>query len=95
MTKNENLLRGVVAALMIVGVVACATVATPPRVLLAKNDHTALETWHVKEAAYLRQRAKDMMVMAEEYQKNPGPSTRSVNLSKIDVAQHCQTLAEI
>jgi len=33
--------------------------------------------------------------MAEEYQKNPGLSTRGVVSSKIDMIQHCQTLAAI
>jgi len=34
-------------------------------------------------------------VMAEEYQKNPGLSTRGVVSNKIDMVQHCQTLAAI
>ena len=54
----------------------------PPRDLLVRNDHAGLEAWYLKEAADLRQRAKEMMVMAEEYQKNPGPSTRGVVPSK-------------
>lgn len=95
MTKNRNLLRGVVAALMMVGVVACAVIASPPQDLVAKNDHAGLETWYVKETAHLRQRATDMLVMAEEYQKNPGPNTRGVVSSKIDMVQHCRTLAAI
>ena len=93
MTKNGNLLRGVVAALMMVGVARFLIIASPPQDLVAKNDHAGLETWYVKETAHLRQRAKDMMVMAEEYQKNPGSSTRGVYSSKIDMVQHCQTLA--
>ena len=93
MTKNRNLLRGLVAVLMMVGVVACAVIASPPQDLVAKNDHAGLETWYVKEAAHLRQRSKDMLVMAEEYQKNPGPSTRGVASPKIDMVQHCQSLA--
>jgi len=95
MRKNWKFLRGVVAVLMMVGVVACAVIASPPQDLVAKNDHAGLETWYVKEAAHLRQRAKDMLVMAEEYQKNPGPSTRGVVSSKIDMVQHCQTLSAI
>ncbi|WHZ24339.1 MAG: hypothetical protein OJF47_003451 [Nitrospira sp.] len=93
MIKKKNLLRGIVAVLMMVGVVACAVMASPPQDLVAKNDHAGLETWYVKEAAHLHQRAKDMLVMAEEYQKNPGPSTRGVLSPKIDMVQHCQTLA--
>ncbi len=95
MTQRRNILRGIVAALMMVGVVACAVIAGPPQDLVAKNDHAGLETWYVKEAAHLRQRAKDMLVMAEEYQKNPGLSTRGVVSNKIDMVQHCQTLAAI
>jgi hypothetical protein len=95
MMKNRSLLRGAVVALMMVGVVACGVIASPPQDLVAKNDHAGLETWYVKEAAHLRQRAKDMLVMAEEYQKNPGPNTRGVVSSKIDMVQHCQTLAAI
>ena len=95
MTKSGNLLRGVMAALMMAGVVACAVMASPPQDLVAKNDHVGLETWYVKETAHLRQRAKDMLVMAEAYQKNPGPSTRGVLSPKIDMVQHCQTLAAI
>ncbi len=95
MTKKWNMLRGVMAALMVAGVVACAVIASPPQDLVAKNDHAGLETWYVKEAAHLHQRAKDMLVMAEEYQKKPGPATRGVVSSKIDMVQHCQTLATI
>ena len=95
MMKNRSLLRGAVVALMMVGVVACAVIASPPQDLIAKNDHAGLETWYVKEAAHLRQRATDMLVMAEEYQKNPGLSTRGVVSNKIDMVQHCQSLAAI
>lgn len=95
MTKKWNILRGVMAALMVAGVVACAVIASPPQDLVVKNDHVGLEAWYVKEVAHLRQRAKDMLVMAEEYQKNPGLSTRGVVSSKIDMVQHCQALAAI
>jgi hypothetical protein len=56
MAKNGNLVKGVVVALMMVGVVACAVTDTdsPPQDLVAKNDHAGLETWYVKEAAHLR-----------------------------------------
>lgn len=95
MTPNGNLLRSVAVVLMMVGVVACAVIASPPQDLVAKNDHVGLETWYVKEAAHLRQRAKDMLVMAEEYQKNPESGSRGVMSSKIDMVQHCHTLAAI
>lgn len=93
MTKHENLLKGLVAALMMVGVVACTVTDSPPQDLVAKNDHAGLETWYVKEAAHLRKRTKDMMAMAEEYQKIHEPSTPGAVSAKIVLVQHCQTLA--
>ena len=95
MRRNWNFLRGVAAVLMMVGVVACAVIASPPQDLVAKNDHAGLEAWYVKETAHLRQRAKDMLVMAEEYQKNPEAASRGVLSPKIDMVQHCQSLAAI
>lgn len=96
MRKKGNLLIGMVAALMMmVGVVGCAVIASPPQDLVAKNDHAGLEAWYVQETAHLRQRAKDMTVMAEEYRKNPGLSTRGGLSSKVDMVQHCQALAGI
>ena len=96
MTKQGNLLNGIVAAVIMVGVVAC-TVTTDtdsaPQDLVAKNDHAGLETWYVKEAAHLRKRTKDMMAMAEEYQKIQGPSTPGAVSAKLVLVQHCQTLA--
>ena len=91
MTKNGNLVKGVVVALMMIGVVACT--ATDPEDLAAKNDHAGLETWYVKEAAHLRQHTKDMTAMAEAYQKIQGPSTPGAISAKIVLVQHCQTLA--
>jgi len=92
MTKKWNILRGVMAALMVAGIVACATIASPPQDLVAKNDHAGLETWYVKEAAHLRKRTKDMMAMAEEYRKLP--SRPGSGPAKILLVQHCQTLVE-
>lgn len=93
MRKHRNLLRGIGAILVMVGIVACGTVESPPRDLVARNDRAALDAWYVNEAAHLRQRAKDMTLMAEEYEKNPGPDTRGVMSPKIDMVQHCQALA--
>ena len=95
MTKNGKLLRGVVAALMMVALVACSENSSPPQGLVAKNDHAGLETWYVKEAAHLRKRAKDMMVMVEQYQQLHGPSTPGAVSAKFVLVQHCQTLATI
>ena len=93
MTQMWSILKGVVGTLIVLAVVACAVIADPPMDLVVKNDHAGLEAWYVKEAVHLRQRAKDMLAMAGEYQKNPGPSTRGVLSHKIDMVQHCQALA--
>ncbi len=93
MTKNRTVWSGLIAVLMMVGVVACAVIASPPQDLVAKNDHAGLEAWYVKEAAHLRQRAKDMLVMAEAYQKNPESGSRGMLSPKIDMVQHCHSLA--
>ena len=96
MTKNGNLLKSVVAALMMVGVVACTVpsdIDNVPQDLVAKNDHVGLEAWYVKEAVHLRKRAKDMMAMAEKYQKIQGPSTSGAVSAKFVLVQHCQALA--
>ena len=97
MTKNVSLLRGFVAALMIAGVVACSENSSPPQALqdlVAKNDHKGLETWYVKEATHLRQRSKDMTVMAESYRKIQAAKTPSDVPARIILVQHCQTLSE-
>ena len=47
----------------------------------------------MKEAAHLRKRTKDMMAMAEVYQKLHGSSTPGAVSAKIVLVQHCQTLA--
>jgi hypothetical protein len=93
MTKIGNLVKGLVAALMMVGVVACTVTDSPPQDLVAKNDHAGLEAWYVKEAAHLRKRTKDMMAMAEQYQKIQGPSTPGAVSAKFVLVQHCQALA--
>lgn len=85
--------RGMLWGLVLGGLVACAMVPGPPQDLVAKNDHAALAAWYDKEAAHLRQHAKDMIVMAEEYQKRPDASTRGVVSQKIDLVQHCESLA--
>jgi hypothetical protein len=96
-TKNVSLLRGFVAALMIAGVVACSENSSPPQALqdlVAKNDHKGLETWYMKEATHLRQRSKDMTVMAESYRKIQAAKTPSDVPARIILVQHCQTLSE-
>ena len=86
---------GVLWGLVLGGLVACAMIASPPEGLIAKNDHVALAVWYDKEAAHLRQHAKEMMVMAEEYRKNPGYSNREAVSPKTNFLQHCEGLANM
>lgn len=47
MTKKWNLVKGVIVALMMVGVVACTVpsdIDSAPQDLVAKNDHAGQET---------------------------------------------------
>lgn len=85
---------GVLWGLVLGGLVACAMIASPPEGLIAQNDHVALAVWYDKEAVHLRQHAKEMMVMAEEYRKNPSRTHASGGgiSHKIDLAQHCDAL---
>ncbi|MBA2486433.1 MAG: hypothetical protein H0V35_10115 [Nitrospira sp.] len=92
MTQRGNLLRGIVAILVMVGVVACATVASPPQDLVAKYDHAGLEAWYVKEAAGLRWNAEEMRQMRDMYAK---PSYQlSSKESKRELIAHCQLFIE-
>ena len=96
MIKNGNLVKGVVAALLMVGIVACTVpsdIDSVPQDLVAKNDQAGLEAWYVKEAAHLRKRTKDMTAMAERYQQLQGPSTPGDVSAKFVLVQHCQALA--
>ena len=90
--RKRTIQLGALWGLVLGGLVACAMIASPPEGLIAKNDHAALAGWYDKEAAHLRQHAKEMMVMAEEYRTDPGPSTRGVVSPKIDLLQHCEGL---
>ena len=85
--------RGVLCGLLLGGVVGCAMIAHPHVDQIAADDHAALATWYDKEAAQLRQSAKDEMAMAEAYRKNPGHSTRGVVSPKVDFIQHCEAIA--
>lgn len=82
-----------VATLVAIGLAACAIIASPPHELVAKTDHAALAAWYDKEAAHLRQHAKDEIAMAEAYRKSPDISTRGVVSHKIDMIHHCEALA--
>ena len=97
MTRNRNLVKGLVAALMMVVMVACTVPpdidSAPPQDLVAKNDHAGLENWYAKEAAHLRTRTKDMMAMAEVYQRIDGSKKVGGDVAKTVLIQHCQSLA--
>lgn len=84
---------GIITTVVAIGLTACAIIASPPYGLVGKNDHGALAAWYDKEAIHLRKHAKDMMLMAEEYERNPGPSTLGVVSPKLDFLAHCRSLA--
>ena len=93
MTNQKRWIQsGVLWGVVLGGVVGCAMIASPPVGEIGKNDHAALAAWYDKEAAHLRQHAKDEMAMAEAYRKNPDPSTLGVVSHKIDMIQHCEAL---
>lgn len=88
--------RSVLCGLLLGGLVAFATIASaegmPP-----VTDHAAMATWYDKEAADLRQKAKDMKVMGEEYRKNPNlihSKTGEGMSHKGDPVQHCDSLVK-
>ncbi len=85
--------RGVLWGLMLEGLVACTMVEHPPVSQIAPDDHAAQAAWHEKEAAKLRQHAKDELAMAEAYRENPGYTTRGVVSNKVDMILHCEALA--
>ncbi len=90
--QKRTIQLGVLWGLVLGGLVACAMIASPPEGLVSKNDHAALAVWYDKEAIHLRQHAKEMMVMAEEYRKNPDSSARGGVSPKVDLLQHCESL---
>ena len=89
--------RGVLCGLMLGGFVGTAMSAGPPPPAgqIAANDHAALAAWYDKEGAKLRQQAKDERAMAEVFRKNPGYRSGPMagSSTKIDMPQHCETLA--
>lgn len=94
MTNQKRWIRrGMLWGVVLGGLVACAMIASPPEELIAKDDHAALAAWYEKDAAHLREHAKDMMAMAEAYEKRPGRKSRGVVSTKLDFVEHCQTIA--
>ncbi len=96
MTKYGNLVKGVVAAFMMMGIVACSIVASPPVSQIAPTDHAALVAWYDNEAVQLRQKAKDMEEMKARYLKYPALiAIEGRHAPKIDVQQHCNNLVSL
>lgn len=71
MSSQQWIQRGVLCGLLLTGLVGCSMVASPPVSQIASTDHAALTAWYDKEAAQLRQKAKDMELMAQRYRERP------------------------
>ena len=85
----------VLCGLLLGGVVGCSMVASPPS-QIAPTDHAALVAWYDKEAAQLRQKAKDMEIMQRRYAENPHLiHTEGGVKPKFDMVQHCNNLIGI
>jgi len=81
-----------VPVLVLFGLVACAVIGSPPRDLLAKDDHAALAAWYAKEAAGLRWKVEEMRLMQDMYTApsyQPAPKE-----SKAELIAHCQRFIE-
>ena len=63
--------------------------------MLDRNDHVALAAWYDNDAARLRQKAKEMEQMVEEYQRNPEQAQQRMSHGspKVDFVQQWKILA--
>ena len=96
MTKNGNLVKGVVAAFMMMGIVACSMVSSPSVSQIASTDHAALAAWYDKEVVQLRQKSKDMELMAQRYREHPALiAIEGRHAPKTDVQLHCNNLVSL
>jgi hypothetical protein len=85
--------RGVLCGLLLGGLVAFATPASAADPMPAITDHAGMAAWYDKEAASLRQKAKDMAVMQVEYGKNPAFVQAMAGVgAKTNIPQHCEQL---
>jgi hypothetical protein len=92
-TKNGKLVKGVVAAFMMMGTVACSTIASPPVGQIVPTNHAALVGWYDKEAVQLRGKAKDMEDMKARYLKYPALiAIEGMHNAKIDFQLRCNSL---
>mgnify|MGYP001606908755 CR=1 FL=1 len=88
--------RSVLCGLLLGGVSGCSMVAHPPVSQIAATDHAALAAWYDKEAAQLRQKAKDMELMAQRYLKYPAlVAIEGGHAAKTDAQQHCNNLVSL
>ena len=87
--------RGVLCGLVLGGLVGNSMGASPSAGQIAPDDHAALAASYDKEAAKLRQQAKDERAMAEVFRKHPGYHSGPMvgSSTKVDMPQHCETLA--
>lgn len=85
--------KSLMPVLVMFGLVACADIGSPPRDLLAKDDHAALAAWYAKEAADLRWKVEEMRLMRNMYEApsyQPAPKE-----SKAELIAHCQRFIEL
>ena len=96
MSTKQWLYGGVLCGLLVTGVVRCSAVSHPSISQIAPTDHAALVTWYDKEAAQLRQKAKDMEDMRIRYLKYPALiAIEGKHAPKTDVLQHCSNLVSL
>ena len=63
---------------------------------IAPNDHAALAAWYDKEAAQLRQKAKDMEMMQQKYIEDPHLAhIEGKSSPRFNMVQHCTNLIVI
>ena len=88
--------RGVLCGLLMTGAVGCSMVGSPSVGQIAPTDHAALAAWYDKEAAQLRQKSKDMELMAQRYQERPAlKAIEGVHAAKTDAQLHCNNLVSL
>ncbi|RPH81373.1 MAG: hypothetical protein EHM80_02585 [Nitrospiraceae bacterium] len=88
--------RGVLCSLMLGGLTACSMLEHPHVDQISSDDHSKLASWYEKEAALLRQSAKDELALAEAYRKKSGNGAKSDSTKsarKVDLVQHYEALA--
>lgn len=86
--------RSVLCGLLLGGLVAFATTAGAADSMPAITDHAGMAAYYEKEAAANREKAKQMEQLTGSYKSTAPPHAgEGVPGSKINMAQHCQSLA--